>query len=74
MHVDMFEVQLGAAVLVQMQDSAGAPVRVLIDGGISPTRKYRTSHVDGKLVTAFQDFDQTLPTASQQPAFNPPYR
>jgi hypothetical protein len=70
----MFEVQLGAAVLIQMQDSAGSPVRVLIDGGISPTTKYRTSHVNGKLVAAFQDFDLILPTASQQLALNPSYR
>jgi hypothetical protein len=32
--VDMFEVQLGAAVLLQMEDTAGALVRVLADGGI----------------------------------------
>lgn len=71
---DMFEVQLGASILLQMQDTIGASVRVLADGGISPKGRYTTSHVNVKLVAAFQDFDKSLPSACQPPTSNARYR
>ena len=46
--IDMFEVQLGAAVLLRMKDSAGGSVTVLADGGIN-SANYNRDHVAQKL-------------------------
>ena len=52
--VDMFEVQLGAAVLVQFSTPNG-PVRVLADAGVKASG-YPVDHVHGKLQDAFDSF------------------
>ena len=52
--VDMFEVQLGAAVLVQFSTSHGS-VRVLADAGIKASG-YPVDHVHGKLQDGFDSF------------------
>jgi hypothetical protein len=54
---DMFEVQLGSALLLQMRDSSNTPVRVLADAGIRAAG-YKKDHVNKKLVPAFDDFDR----------------
>ena len=46
--IDMFEVQLGAALLLRMKDSAGRTVSVLADGGIN-AKGYKRDHVANKL-------------------------
>ncbi|MBL8002301.1 MAG: hypothetical protein JNL05_10100 [Flavobacteriales bacterium] len=53
--VDMFEVQLGAALLLQFGTSGGKPVRVLADAGIKASG-YPEDHVRKKLPGAFKDF------------------
>lgn len=52
--VDMFEVQLGAALLVQFGTTHG-PVRVLADAGVKASG-YPVDHVHGKLQEAFDSF------------------
>lgn len=52
--VDMFEVQLGAALLVQF-GTPGGPVRVLADAGVK-AGGYPVDHVHGKLQEAFDSF------------------
>lgn len=54
--VDAFEVQLGAAFLLQMRDSSGAPVRVLADAGIKRSASYALDHVEKKLPGAIAAF------------------
>ena len=56
--VDMFEVQLGSAILLQFKQVAGRPVRVLADGGVRASG-YQVTHVLNKLQTAFNDFGQS---------------
>lgn len=46
--IDMFEVQLGASVLLRMKDSFGSIVTVLADGGIK-AKGYAQDHVATKL-------------------------
>jgi len=53
--VDMFEVQLGAAVLLQFKTNAGKTVRVLADAGVTASG-YQPDHVHGKLPSAFAAF------------------
>jgi hypothetical protein len=48
--INVFEVQLGAAILLQMKDSRGRTVNVLADGGINAA-KYSQDHVAIKLGT-----------------------
>lgn len=55
--VDMFEVQLGAALLLQFKTNAGKAVRVLADAGVSATG-YQPDHVHRKLAGAFSAFDE----------------
>ncbi len=52
--VDMFEVQLGAALLVQF-DAPGGPGRVLADAGVKASG-YPVDHVHAKLQEAFDSF------------------
>jgi hypothetical protein len=52
--VDMFEVQLGAALLVQFTTTGGT-VRVLADAGVKASG-YPVDHVHGKLQDAFDAF------------------
>lgn len=54
--VDVFEVQLGAAFLLQMRDSSGEPVRVLADAGIKRSGSYGLDHVEKKLPGAIAAF------------------
>ncbi len=54
--IDMFEVQLGAAVLLRMKDSAGTTVSVLADGGIN-AKGYSRDHVAAKLKTILPSTD-----------------
>jgi len=54
--VDMFEVQLGAALLIQMRDSAGKSVRLLADAGINAPSPYARDHVANKLPQALSTF------------------
>jgi hypothetical protein len=53
--VDMFEVQLGAAILLQFRVERGV-VRVLADAGVSRQTGYPRDHVHAKLGGAFADF------------------
>jgi hypothetical protein len=53
--VDMFEVQLGAALLLQFKTSRGRIVRVLADAGVRASN-YRPDHVLNKLTEAFDSF------------------
>jgi hypothetical protein len=53
--VDMFEVQLGAALLLQFRTSQGKVVRVLADAGVKASG-YPTDHVHKKLRSAFEQF------------------
>lgn len=55
--VDMFEVQLGAALLLQFKTNAGKTVRVLADAGVSATG-YQPDHVHRKLAGAFSAFEE----------------
>lgn len=55
--VDMFEVQLGAALLLQFRTDSGKTVRVLADAGIS-AGGYSPDHVHNKLANAFSAFDE----------------
>lgn len=54
-HVDMFEVQLGAAVLLQFKTAKGRIVRVLADAGIK-AGGYPKEHVRDKLPAALKSF------------------
>lgn len=47
--VDMFEVQLGAAMLMQFRLASGEIVRVLADAGVDKASGYKTDHVLSKL-------------------------
>ena len=58
--VDMFEVQLGAALLLQFQGSTGRPVRVLADAGIRAPG-YPLDHVHRKLPEALASFGDPTP-------------
>lgn len=53
--VDMFEVQLGAAVLLQFRDGKGKCVRVLADAGVK-AGGYKKEHVSKKLPAALDRF------------------
>lgn len=55
--VDMFEVQLGAALLLQFKTNSGKTVRVLADAGVT-AGGYQPDHVHRKLAGAFSTFDQ----------------
>jgi hypothetical protein len=55
--VDMFEVQLGAALLLQFA-TRGGPVRVLADAGVKASG-YPADHVHRKLPEAFASFGDT---------------
>jgi hypothetical protein len=55
--VDMFEVQLGAALLLQMRDEEGKPVRILADAGVKASG-YSNDHVLKKLPQAIRSFAQ----------------
>jgi hypothetical protein len=54
--VDMFEVQLGAAVLLQFKTDTRKTVRVLADAGVTAAG-YPLGHVHKKLPSAFTAFD-----------------
>lgn len=47
--VDMFEVQLGAAMLMQFRLASGEIVRILADAGVDKVSGYKTDHVFSKL-------------------------
>jgi len=53
--IDMFEVQLGAALLLQFRSSHGKIVRVLADAGVKAS-DYPVDHVHKKLQKAFEEF------------------
>ncbi len=64
--VDMFEVQLGAAMLMQFRLASGEIVRVLADAGVDKASGYKTDHVFSKLFDSggsatgvWTDFDTT---------------
>jgi hypothetical protein len=52
--IDMFEVQLGAALLVQFKTKAGTVIRVLADAGVG--KGLPPDHVHRKLPAAFDSF------------------
>jgi hypothetical protein len=54
--LDMFEVQLGAAILLQFRSPGGEVVRVLADAGVRASG-YSPDHVHHKLSGAFEEFD-----------------
>jgi len=54
--VDMFEVQLGSALLLQFKTDSRKTVRVLADAGVTAGR-YQIDHVHKKLASAFSAFD-----------------
>lgn len=58
--IDMFEVQLGAAMLMQFHDAGGRAVRVLADAGVT-AGGYPITHVRDKLLPAFQKFSSDEP-------------
>jgi len=55
--VDMFEVQLGAALSLQFRTDSGKTVRVLADAGVSASG-YQPDRVHRKLADAFSAFDE----------------
>jgi hypothetical protein len=55
--VDMFDVQLGAALLIQFRNSDGEVVRVLADAGVDPRSGYLQNHTLAPLKQAMRDFD-----------------
>jgi hypothetical protein len=55
--VDMFDVQLGAALLIQFREPHGDVVRVLADAGVDPRSKYKQDHVLMPLKQAMRAFD-----------------
>jgi beta-lactamase superfamily II metal-dependent hydrolase len=57
--IDMFDVQLGAALLMQFRNTDGQVVRVLADAGVDPRSGYHQNHVLGPLNQAMGDFDPT---------------
>jgi hypothetical protein len=57
--LDMYEVQLGAAVLLQFNNH-GDPVRILADAGIH-AGGYKRNHVHQKLKGSFQGFNGNAP-------------
>lgn len=64
--VDMFEVQLGAAMLMQFRLASGEIVRILADAGVDKASGYKTDHVFSKLFDSlgsatgvWTDFDTT---------------
>lgn len=66
--VDMFEVQLGAALLLQFQLENGQVVRVLADAGVDKTSGYQINHVfkklfdaSGKPTNIWSDFSEKRP-------------
>jgi hypothetical protein len=54
--VDAFEVQLGAALLIQMRNG-DRTIRILADAGIVIAKGYPINHVDTKLLPAMRAFD-----------------
>jgi SPW repeat len=54
--IDMFEVQLGAGLLLQFRTPQGRVVRILADAGVSTAPGYPADHVHKKLNAAFADF------------------
>lgn len=66
--VDMFEVQLGAALFLQFQLESGQVVRVLADAGVDKSSDYPINHVFNKLFDAagtptsvWSDFSERKP-------------
>src|SRR5215831_4724245 len=59
--VDMFDVQLGAALLLQFRNNDGHVVRVLADAGVDPKSGYAQNHVLAPLKQAMKDFDGANP-------------
>lgn len=57
--VDMFEVQLGAGMLIQLSLPDGEVVRILADAGVKAAG-YSSDHVLKKLPACFQAFSPTL--------------
>ncbi|HEX3179956.1 MAG TPA: hypothetical protein VHR44_01645 [Beijerinckiaceae bacterium] len=55
--VDMFDVQLGAAILLQFRNAHGEVIRVLADAGVDPTSKYKQDHILMPVKNAMRDFD-----------------
>ncbi len=56
--IDMFEVQLGSAILLQFKTENGI-IRVLADAGIK-AKGYKLDHVHRKLSNDFMDFDSEI--------------
>lgn len=56
--LDMFEVQLGAAILLQFRTSDKKVIRVLADAGVT-ARGYSSDHVHKKIPDACKSFDST---------------
>ena len=54
--IDMFEVQLGAGLLLQFRTPQGRVVRILADAGVGTAQNYPADHVHKKLNAAFADF------------------
>lgn len=54
----MFEVQLGAGLLLQFRTPDNSVVRVLADAGVGRDRRYKPDHVHKKLNDAFDAFDE----------------
>ena len=65
--IDMFEVQLGAALLLRMKDSTGRSVSVLADGGINAA-SYNRDHVANKLtgILPLKEIDVVIGTHYDQ--------
>jgi beta-lactamase superfamily II metal-dependent hydrolase len=59
LQVDMFDVQLGTALLSQFRNDDGEVVRILADAGVDPRSGYRQNHILGPLKQAMQDFDDS---------------
>lgn len=66
--VDMFEVQLGAALLLQFRLTNGQVVRVLADAGVDKSSGYKVEHVynklfrsDGEPTDVWTDFSDSKP-------------
>jgi hypothetical protein len=53
--VDMFDVQLGAAILLQFRNAHGEVIRV--HAGVDPTSKYKQDHILMPVKNAMRDFD-----------------
>ena len=54
--IDMFEVQLGAGLLLQFRTRENRVVRILADAGVGSAKGYKPDHVHKKLNEAFRSF------------------